>query len=75
MPWDGNPSLQDPITDLGYGDLEETSISKGSSENTLNFGNDYGSWMTISTHDLEVHVDSVDAVSSGDGDKPERQKP
>ena len=63
------------MTDLGRGDLGETSISKGSSENTLNFRNDYGSWMMSSTHDLEVHVDSGDAVSSGDGDKPERQKP
>ena len=46
-------------------------ISKGSSDNTLNVGNDYGSWMTSSTRDLEVNIDSGDAVSSGGGGKSE----
>ena len=62
------------IYDLECGDLEMISISKGSSENTLIFRNDYGSGVLSSMYDLESHVNSGDVISSGDGEKPGRLK-
>ena len=62
------------IPDLEYGDLEAISISKGSSENTLIFRNDYGSGVLRSMYDLESHVSSGGVISSGDDGKPGRLK-
>ena len=63
------------IYDLECDDLEMISISKGNSENTLIFRNNFGAGVLSSMYYLESNVSSGDVSGSHNDMKPKMLEP